>query len=164
MKHVAKFRRLAVVAAMALLCMAVLSACGGKKWPESYSFKGQLTSGTGSADIIMELNADNTLTLEGLIHDETAGKWSGTWKQNEDGTLEITFASAESEELDPAPAYGMTLNDAETDLGGMGGLTVTSTIDEENINTVEVKINVAIGDGYTMAFDGTLVQEPASEE
>lgn len=160
MKTMKKF---AVVLAMAIACMMMLSACGSK-WPESYTFKGQLVSDTGAGDLVLELKEDGTLTMEGMIRDNLAGKWSGTWEQNDDGTVTIKFASAESEEIDPAPQFGMTLNDAEVDLGGMGGLTVTTAISEDNVNTVTLKINVAIGDGYTMAFDGEMTQEVSTEE
>lgn len=156
-------KKFAVGMALALLCMMVLGACGGKKWPTSYTFNGQLKSGTGSADIVLELKEDNTVSMEGVILDEVAGKWFGEWKQNDDGTVAVTFKSAESEPLDPEPPYLMSLNDAEADLGGMGGLEVTSTISDDSINTIVVIIDVAIGEGYTMAFEGELTQEAADK-
>lgn len=157
-----KTKILALVAVM-LVCMLVMSACG-PNWPASYTFNGQLASDTGAADVVLELKEDKTVSMEASIGDALSGKWSGTWEQNDDGTVTVTFAAAESEAIDPAPAFGMTLNDTEVDLGGMGGLVVTSTISEDSINTVVVKVNVAIGGGYTMAFDGELVQQPAVEE
>ena len=155
MKKIAKV----TLAVMALACLVVLSACGGSKWPSNYNFNGQLVSDTGAADVTLALNEDKSLSMEASIGGAVSGKWGGTWTQNNDGTVTVTFASAESEALEGAP-FVMSLNDAEKDLGGMGGLTVTSTISND-INTVTVLVNVAIGDGYTMAFEGVLTQAAA---
>lgn len=147
-----------MLAVMTLACLVVLSACGSK-WPSSYNFNGQLTSDTGAADVTLVLNEDKSLSMEASIGGAVSGKWGGTWTQNNDGTVTVTFASVESEALEEAQ-FVMSLNDADTDLGGMGGLTVTSTISND-INTVTVLVNVAIGDGYTMAFEGNLTQAAA---
>lgn len=145
------------LAVVTLACLFMLSACGGSKWPSSYTFNGQLTSDTGAADVVLTLKEDKTLSMEASIGGALSGKWGGSWKQNNDGTVTVTFASAESEAIDPAPAFGLTLNDADTDLGGMGGLEVTSTISDKT-NTVTVLVNVDVGGGYTMTFEGALTQ------
>lgn len=148
-----------ILAVMTLACLLMLSACGSK-WPASYTFNGQLTSDTGAADVVLTLNEDKGLSMEASIGGALSGKWGGSWKQNNDGTVTITFASAESEAIDPAPPFGLTLNDAEADLGGMGGLEVTSTISNKT-NTITVLVNVDVGGGYTMTFDGELTQAAA---
>lgn len=155
MKKIAKV----VLAVMALACLVVLSACGGSKWPSSYNFNGQLVSDTGSADVTLALNEDKSVSMEAAVAGAVSGKWSGTWEQNKDGTVTVTFATAASEAVEGA-MFEMSLNDADTDLGGMGGLAVTSTISND-INTLTVLVNVAIGDGYTMAFEGVLTQAAA---
>lgn len=153
-----KKTKILALVAIVLVCALALTACG-TNWPSSYTFKGQLKSDTGAADVALVLNEDKTVSMEASIGGAVSGKWSGTWEQNDDGTVTVTFASAASDAIDPAPAFGMTLNDTEVDLGGMGGLTVNSAISEDSINTLTVKVNVAIGDGYTMSFDGELTQQ-----
>lgn len=138
----------------------ILSGCMAH-WPTSYVFTGQITGDTGAADMELMLNEDMTLSMQATIAGEVSGKWVGTWVQNKDGTVIVTFASPDSEDLNPAPSYPMSLNAASQAEGGMAGLSVTSVLSKDKCNSLTVKVHVEVADGFQMSFEGVLTQQKA---
>lgn len=164
MKNVKKML-VALVVVLACVCTVVLAACGGEEWPASYEFKGVLrmttSAGESSADTTLSLKEDGTLELAVINNGNTMAKWEGTWKQNKDGTVEITFsAKAPTESL----MEGFSLNDADVEAGGMGGLTITTEINENNVNSFTVRIILDLS-GYAMPLEIPMTQvvEEAAE-
>lgn len=151
---------LLVLVAVICVCTIVFAACGNK-WPASYDLKGTITLSLGGSDQKIDadlvLNEDHTLkmTFSAYAGAVMVGEWDGTWEQNKDGTVTITFSKA-----DPDNGHEMisaSLDDRETDLGGMGGLTVTTEINSDNINSVKILIMIDLS-GWSQQMDCTLTQ------
>lgn len=169
MKMIKSAKKLSV--ALIALVVAVLAVMGfaacGNDYPSSYDFKGQIVSAQsgGSADLTMTLKDDKTFVFEASMGGGMVklGTWSGTWKQNKDGTVTVTFKSKASDTpvAENAPAK-LEINDNAVDADanpGMGGLTITSTV-TDSVNKFEIKTIVYVGDGltYPMPMNGSLTQ------
>ena len=151
---------LVVLVAVICVCTIVFAACGNK-WPTSYKFEGSITLSLGGADQKIDanlvLNEDNTLkmTFSAYAGAVAVGEWDGTWTQNKDGTVTITFSKAAPD--NGHPMISASLDDRDTDLGGMGGLTLTTEIDKDNINSVKILIMIELS-GWSQQMDCTLTQ------
>ena len=163
----------AFVVIIAVVCTVVLAACGGDNWPESYKFTGTLRmttqQGESTADTELVLNDDATLSLSVINNGTVMAKWSGSWKQNKDGTVEITFKQADAEDgVGSMMGLTFSLNTADKEAGGMGGLTITTEIDDNNVNTFTILILLNLGEageGYVMPLEIPMTQvvEEAAE-
>ena len=167
MKNVKKLL-VAFVLVLTIVCTVALAACGGEDWPESYKLEGTITLSLGGSDQTidakLELKEDNTLKMTFSAYGGAVmvGEWDGTWAQNKNGTVTVTFSKAEPD--NGHPSISAKLDDRDTDLGGMGGLAITSEIDSNNVNTIKILIMIELS-GWAQQMDCTLTQvvEQAAE-
>lgn len=159
----AKSLIIALVAVMVMALAAICFTACGEKWPESYKFTGTLTMPTGqSADVKLELKEDLTIALAVENSGNSLAEWDGSWKQNKDGTVVITFSQADAKGgIASAMGLSFSLNTADTEAGGMGGLTVTTAINDNNVNTFKALILLNLGEaggGYVMPLEVPMTQ------